>query len=121
MLEQVIKALGLTWNRLAAVKQDAVMRRKCLDTRHKAGRQRSPACISESTATSSVRWPKYFTSRSLSTTTYSERYPLTQSTNRDGDGTNRGRGIVDGEISEAYLLQYCTMANPIQLDSQPDL
>jgi hypothetical protein len=41
--------------------------------------------------------------------------------NRDGDGTNRGGGIVGGEISEAYLLQYCTMANPIQLDSQPDL
>jgi hypothetical protein len=49
------------------LKQDAVMRWKCQDTRHKAGRRRSPACISESTTASSVRWPEYFTGRSLST------------------------------------------------------
>jgi hypothetical protein len=47
--------------------QVTAMRWKCLDTRHKAGRRRSPACLSGSTAASSVRWPEYFTGRNLST------------------------------------------------------
>jgi hypothetical protein len=84
--------------------QVTALRWKGIDTRHKAERWRSPACLSESTAASSVRWLEYFTSRSLSTATYSERYPLTQSTNRDGDGTNRGGGIVGGEISDLAAL-----------------
>jgi hypothetical protein len=40
------------------------MRWRRLDTRHKAGRRRSPACLSESTAMNDVRWPEYFTGRS---------------------------------------------------------
>jgi hypothetical protein len=84
--------------------QVTALRWKGIDMRHKAERRRSPACLSESTAASSVRWLEYFTGRSLSTATYSERYPLTQSTNRDGDGTNHGGGIVSGEISDLAAL-----------------
>jgi hypothetical protein len=43
--------------------QVTAMRWKCLDTRHKAGRRRSPTCLSGSTAASFVRWPEYFNGR----------------------------------------------------------
>jgi hypothetical protein len=49
------------------LKQITAMQWRCLDTRHKAGRWRSPACLSESTAASSVRWSEFFTGRNLST------------------------------------------------------
>jgi hypothetical protein len=37
------------------LKQVTAMRWRCLDTRRKAGRRRSPACLSDSTAASFVR------------------------------------------------------------------
>jgi hypothetical protein len=65
------------------------MRWRYSGTWHKAGRRRSPACLSSSTATSSVRWSDLFTSR-----TYPWRGPLLNpkryahvpSTNRCNDG-----------------------------------
>jgi hypothetical protein len=86
--EFVSYAMAVTPAINGELKQVTAMRWRCLDTRRKAGRRQSPACISEST----VQCPEYFAGRSLSTATYSERYPLTQSTNRNGGGTNHGGG-----------------------------
>ena len=47
--------------------QVTAMRWKCLDTRRKAGKRRSPAYLSDSTAVSLVRWSELFTGRGLST------------------------------------------------------
>jgi hypothetical protein len=51
-------------------------------------------------------------------------YPSTPGTNRDGDGTNRGGGIVGGEDSALAVWSisgHCTMASSIQMNWQSDL
>jgi hypothetical protein len=66
------------------------MRWKCLDTRHKAGRRRSPTCLSGSTAASFVRWPEYFTGRAYPRRRAPSVYLVIPSTNWDDGNTNRG-------------------------------
>jgi hypothetical protein len=108
--------------------QVTVMRWKCLDTRHKAGRRRSPACLSGSIATSSLRWPKYFTGR-----TYPrwwslhdiKRYPVDLIANHAGEGTNRGGGSSVVRCAGVLILfKYCTMgvtiSRPDRASSSPD-
>jgi hypothetical protein len=107
--ESVSYAVAVTPAINGELKQVTAMRWRCLDTQRKAGRRRSPACISESTAASSVRWPKYFTGRSLSTATYSERYLLTLSTNRNGGCTNHGGGR---RLWDARLIWSCSGTVP---------
>jgi hypothetical protein len=61
-------------------------------TWHKARRRRSPACLSGSTATSSVRWSDLFTDQTYprrGPLLNTKRYPHVPSMNRCDDGTNR--------------------------------
>jgi hypothetical protein len=72
------------------------MRWRYSGTWHKAGRWRSPACLSGSTATSFVRWSDLFTGRTYprrGPLLNPKRYPHVPSMNRCDDGTNRAQRV----------------------------
>jgi hypothetical protein len=67
--------------------------------RHKAGKRRSPACLSGSTTTNSVRWSDLFTGRTYPRRRDSERHLINPSMNQDAGNTNRGGEVVGGETA----------------------
>jgi hypothetical protein len=96
-------------------------------TRRKAWRRLSPASISTPDVVSAVRRPKLFTARSYPRWRYF-RDPATLSNTQALISTPTTRitaeRAVGGERLPRWrsdLLQYCTMANPIQTACQPNL